>query len=322
MGLFDFLNKRKVADIFIDLRNQVISLDPSKIGLKLDDSNQIFGILMETGYRDTVVSLSAIGDGTVSLYFSNGGGIIGLGQHEKPRIACFSFLSFAKQYISHLESTKDFSLPRKGQTIFYFLTVNGTLRYEAKEDDLGNDLLPLSPLFHKAHEVITEARLVDEKQKKDFSELMNAATTGDTDKIDLLIKNGINLNESDETGLNPFMAAAYSGEVNVLRQLFEAEVPIDSKDSSGYTALMFASNSNQLSCVKYLVENGANINEIDKDGSTPLMFSAQHGYNDIVKYLLSNGADPLVKGSHGLNAIGFAEQNQLMETKKILQNGN
>lgn len=320
MGLFDFLNKRKVADVFLDLRNQVISLDPSKIGLKPDESNPIFGILMETGYKDAVVSLSAIGDGTVSLYFSNGGGIIGLGQHEKPRIACLSFLSFAKEYISHLESVTDFPLPRKGQTIFYFLTVNGTLRYEAKEDDLGNGRLPLSPLFQKAHEVITEARLVDEKQKKDFSELMNATTTGDTDKIELLIKSGVNINESDETGLNPFMVAAYSGKVDVLKQLFEAEVPIDIKDSSGYTALMFASNSNQLSCVKYLVENGANINEIDKEGSTPLMFCAQHGYNDIVKYLLTSGADPCIKGNHGLDAIGFAEQNQLVETKKILLN--
>ena len=96
MGFFDFLNKRKVADVFLDLRNQVISLDPSKIGLKPDESNPIFGILMETGYKDAVVSLSAIGDGTVSLYFSNGGGIIVLDNTKSLELHVFLFFLLQK----------------------------------------------------------------------------------------------------------------------------------------------------------------------------------------------------------------------------------
>jgi ankyrin repeat protein len=49
------------------------------------------------------------------------------------------------------------------------------------------------------------------------------------------------------------------------------------------------------------------------------MFSAQHGYNDIVRLLLDKGADPKAKGNHGISAIGFAEQNGLEETKRILE---
>jgi ankyrin repeat protein len=71
--------------------------------------------------------------------------------------------------------------------------------------------------------------------------------------------------------------------------------------------------------VRSLLENGANVNESDNDGSTPLMFAAQHGYNDIVRLLLEKGADPARTGSHGLSAIGFAQQNELVETEKILQ---
>ncbi len=319
MGFLGFGKKRKVADIYSGLRNQALSLDPTKISLKPDKTNPIFGILMETGYKDAVITLSAIGDGAVSLYFSNGGGIIGLGEHEGPKKACLSFLSFANKFTSHLKPTKEFPLPKEGDTTFYFLTIDGVLTSNAKESDLGNNRLPLSPLFHKAQDVITEARRVDEKQKREFHELMNAATTGNTTKLKMLIENGINLNAKDSTGLTALMAASYSGNVEILELLLQADAPIDTKDSTGYTALMFSCNAGQLSCVRYLIENGANVHEVDKDGSTALMFCAQHGYNDIVKLLLDKGADPALKGNHGLSAIGFAKQNGFTETEKILQ---
>ena len=317
MGLF--AKSRNLADIYVKLRNQALSVDPDQIGLKPDEANPIFGVLMETGYKDAVVTLSAMGEGSVSLYFSNGGGIIGLGEYDGPRTACFSFLSYARQFIPHLRSTKEFPLPQNGYTIFYFLTINGILTSSAKEADLGNNRLPLSSLFHKGQEVITQARLVDEKRQKDFQELMHGATTGDTHTIKRLIESGVSPNTSDPSGLTPLMAASHSGKVEILEILLNSGVPIDAKDSSGYTPLMFSCNSGQLSSARFLIEKGANVNEVDNDGSTPIMFCAQHGYNDIVRLLLDKGADPRVKGNHGLSAIGLAEQNSHADTKSILE---
>lgn len=274
---------------------------------------------METGYKDAVVTLAAITDGAVSLYFSNGGGIIGLGEHEGPQKACLSFLAIAKQFTSHLRPAKEFPLPQNGYVTFYFLTINGVLTYSAKEAELGNNRLALSPLFHEAQLVITQARLVDEKRQRDFHELISSATAGDVLKLKNLLENGVNPNTSDPTGLTALMAASHSGKVEILELLLEVGVPIDTKDSSGYTALMFSCNSGELSSARLLIEKGANVNEVDNDGSMPIMFGAQHGYNEIVRLLLQTGADPRVKGNHGLSAIGFAEQNGLAETKKILE---
>jgi hypothetical protein len=39
----------------------------------------ILALLMETGYPEAVATLVAVADGTSSLYFSNGGGFIGVG---------------------------------------------------------------------------------------------------------------------------------------------------------------------------------------------------------------------------------------------------
>jgi len=158
-------NQYKTADIYHNLRQQVFAIEPSKIGVNPSASNSVWGVVMETGHPEGVVTLVALADGTVSLYFSNGGGIIGVGQHEGPRKASMEFLALSKQFLSQASPTKTYPLPPEGNTRFYFLTASGILTTESKEDDLGNNHLPLSPLFHKAHEVIAQARMVDEKMK-------------------------------------------------------------------------------------------------------------------------------------------------------------
>jgi len=157
----------KTADIYRDLRQQVFTLDPGKIGLTPASSNQVWGVVMETGYPKAVATLVTISDGTVSLYFSNGGAMIGAGQHEGPRNACKAFLALSQGYLEQASPTKTFPLPKQGYTRFYFLTFQGIHTAEFKEDDLGNNRLPLSPLFHKAHEVITQVRIVDEKRRSE-----------------------------------------------------------------------------------------------------------------------------------------------------------
>jgi hypothetical protein len=158
-------NTSKPNNPYLGLREMVLTLDPSNLGVTRE-SNNIWGVLMETTYPEATVTLVTLADGTVSLYFSNGGGIIGLGQHEGPRKACVEFLSIAHNYLNQATPVNSFPLPAVGQTIFYFLTFDGAFMAEAKKVDLGNNRLPLSLFFHKAHEVITQIRIVDEKLKK------------------------------------------------------------------------------------------------------------------------------------------------------------
>lgn len=321
MGFLNLFGKKKEyepAEIYLGLRRQILSLTQNQINSLLKPPTLLIGVLMESGYDEAVATLVTIADGTVSLYFSNGGGMLGLGEHEEIRKTCIDFLSFANQFVSKATPTSTFPLPLKGYTTFYFLTNSGVLSLTAKENDLGNNRLPLSPLFHKAHEVISQARLVDEKIQRNIQEFIQASTNGDEAKVIELLENGHNPGVSDSSGLTPLMAGAHRGQIKMLKLLLDRKSTIDQKDSSGYTALMFACNSGKFDCAKLLVEHGAYINETANDGSTPIMFAAQHGHNDIVRYLLGKGADPTLKGKHGLSAIGFAKQNNLIETEMIL----
>jgi hypothetical protein len=98
----------QVADIYRRLREQVFAVDPLTIGIENDGSRNIYGMIMETGYEDAVVSLIAVGDGTVSIYFSTGGGILGIGEHDKPRQVCFRYLNEAESYLKYAQPHQSF----------------------------------------------------------------------------------------------------------------------------------------------------------------------------------------------------------------------
>jgi hypothetical protein len=136
----------------------VLTLNPAEVGLSPTPGNRIWGLLVEIGYPGAVATLVTIADGAVSLYFSNGGGVIGIGQHEGPRKAAF---------LGSATPASSFPLPAQGHVTFYFLTFDGILTSDAGEDDLKSNRHPLSPLFHGAHDVITQARLVDEGRVAD-----------------------------------------------------------------------------------------------------------------------------------------------------------
>ena len=302
--------KYKLAKVYTDLRQMVFGVTPNELGLTTSKFPRVWGVLMETGYKDAVATLVSLGDGTVSLYFSNGGGYIGLGQHPGPREASDALIVDASNFISQASLVKSYPLPSEGNTRFYFMTFDGIYSVEVKENDLGNNKLPLSPLFMKAQDVITQLRVWDEKRKA----LLGVAARGEVENIKNLIKSdAVLIDSKDDTGLTPLMAAAYSGQADAVKALLELGALIDSKDNEGYTALIFASNSGKENCVKVLLEAGAKVNEQANDGSTPIMFAAQHGFIETAKLLLEHGANPSFVGKHGLSAIGFAKQNNLKD---------
>lgn len=166
MSLFGCRSKSdplETPDIYNELRQQVLSVKAETIlGSHSDKSDSVYGLLMETGYPEAVVTLVAMADGTVSLYFSNGGGIIGMGEHAEPRQACEQLLSAVPQFLQEFNPSNDYPLPDQGYVTFYILTTTGNLFLTAEETELGNNKHSLSPLFHKAQNLITAIRLAQE----------------------------------------------------------------------------------------------------------------------------------------------------------------
>jgi hypothetical protein len=142
-----------------NLRSMVFALKPSEIGLDQSNySGRVWGLVMETGMDSGFYTLVVLGDGTTSLYFSTGGGIIGAGEHAAVRRESAKFLELAETNVGAASPTDVTPPPPVGQTTFYFLTFDGTKSYSAKELELGEQRDKLSELFHEAHAVIASVR--------------------------------------------------------------------------------------------------------------------------------------------------------------------
>ena len=153
------------ADVYLGLRNQILNVDPATIGLAAPSSSAPWGCVMETGYPNGTATLVCLADGTTSLYTSSGFGIIGGGAHQAVVRENANLLTVLAEHEAEMSPSTDLSLPRMGRTIIRALTADGQRVFESAEDELGEGRSPLSPVFHAAHGVITQLRLIDETRR-------------------------------------------------------------------------------------------------------------------------------------------------------------
>lgn len=155
----------ELAEIYTGMRGSVLGLTDKDL-CELE-GKAVWAVLMETGYDGAAVTVVAVAEGTASLYFSNGGGMIGLGAHDHVRTAALALVKGAEHQLVHMKRTDKFPVPMPGQTIFYVVTPGGVFTYSAKEEDLGNQRDKLSPLFYEGQELITQIRIADERSQAD-----------------------------------------------------------------------------------------------------------------------------------------------------------
>ena len=150
-----------------ELRSKIFATDPKELGLAPSKKRpHIWGVLMEIGYPEATATLVALGEGTVSFYFSNGGGIIGAGEHMSVRNEAAKFIDSSEECLDQLSPASTFPLPSEGRVRFYVLTFSGPLTVDAAERELGEGKHPLSRLFYAGHKVITEIRQISEPSSR------------------------------------------------------------------------------------------------------------------------------------------------------------
>lgn len=140
------------------LRNLILVSSADELGIDLPDTP--WAVVMETGVDGGSYTLVAIFDGTASIYFSNGGGIIGAGEHAAVAEVSKSLVSEAQKYLEHFsEIESPAALPSNGNTVFYIRSGESLLTSTANETVLGDGDHPLSNLFYEAHRLITAIRM-------------------------------------------------------------------------------------------------------------------------------------------------------------------
>ena len=148
-------------DVYAGLRTQALSLDPASIVVPTGEPwHGAAMAVMELAVEKGTASVVAVADGSVSLYLSTGGGVIGAGGHASVRDAAGRFRLLAGELRGAMAVAVDgFPLPEAGEVRFHVTTGEERYSSAAPESALRSGRHPLAQLYAAGQDLLTEIRL-------------------------------------------------------------------------------------------------------------------------------------------------------------------
>lgn len=125
--------------------------------------------------------------------------------------------------------------------------------------------------------------------KTEWSDLMTASFNGDVEKVNTLLKEDVNWQDSN--GVTALMLASREGHTELVRILLEKGAQVNMQKKFGTSALIIASKRGHTEVVKLLLDHGAHVNKQGEGWMSPLMMASQYGRTEVVKLLILNNAD-------------------------------
>jgi len=133
------------------------------------------------------------------------------------------------------------------------------------------------------------------------TELIEAATNGEAEKVQALLKAGADPNAIDGYYISALMRAAGEGHTGAVKALLDGGANVNMTSLwLGQTALMAAADGGHAEVVKTLLLAGADVNATAEDGRTALMFAKSKGHTSVVE-LLKKASAEAVAGHDELN---------------------
>ncbi|XP_078259029.1 ankyrin-2-like isoform X28 [Rhinoraja longicauda] len=173
----------------------------------------------------------------------------------------------------------------------------------------GSEIPPIPRERLSRHRVTFQDQMVPSRQESDSNaSFLRAARAGNLDKVLEFLKGGIDINTSNQNGLNALHLAAKEGHVDLVQKLLERGAVVDSSTKKGNSALHIASLAGQINVVRTLMKQGANINSQSQNGFTPLYMAAQENHLEVVRFLLEIGANQSTATEDGFTPLAVALQ--------------
>ena len=155
--------RRRSADVFSDLRSMALGLDPASIRTPPGEPWTGAAVAaMEQAVGGATATIVAVADGTVSMYLSTGGGVIGAGEHAAVRAEGQRFRTVIADSRGLLVRTAEFPLPRAGEVRIHARIGADRFTGVAPEALLRTGRHVLAPVYAAGQDLLTEIRLASE----------------------------------------------------------------------------------------------------------------------------------------------------------------
>lgn len=116
--------------------------------------------------------------------------------------------------------------------------------------------------------------------------LFRACIDGFSDRVELLIKHGADVNKVSHNKASPLYWSSKRDHIEVIKLLIKHGANVNNADIYEESSLHGAAADGQINAAKLLLKYGADINKIDVDGETPLFKAFRFKYIETAKFFI------------------------------------
>lgn len=131
-----------------------------------------------------------------------------------------------------------------------------------------------------------EIQTKEEKVKMMNQQLIIAAEQEDVEQVLKLLKDGADINATDEHGRTAVMAAIYKNKTDTVKALIQKGANINIRDEKLNNVLLYAGAEGMVDIVKIAIDAGADTKLTNRFGGTALIPAAERGHVEVVQELL------------------------------------
>ncbi|KAK5940122.1 hypothetical protein PMZ80_007540 [Knufia obscura] len=121
--------------------------------------------------------------------------------------------------------------------------------------------------------------------------------------LELVYKQGAELDARDKQGRTALLHAAASGKVEAIRWLLSKRADIAAADKKGRTAVMHAASGGHSEALAVLLGHRGPLEATDDGGRTALIYAASDNHAHTLQILLDYGAEPEAEDNEGKDAL-------------------
>jgi hypothetical protein len=159
-------SKKSASEVMRELRLKMLTTRPVDLGQKpTQEYPRVCGVLMDWPIDTGIVSVVSLSTGDASVYTTGTFGVIGGIRDERVRSAAKNFVKVGEKHYNEAIPTKDYPYPNIGHVRFYFVCYDGVRTIDADLVSVHRGQDKYSDLFKEGQRVITELRLITQKQK-------------------------------------------------------------------------------------------------------------------------------------------------------------
>ena len=183
---------------------------------------------------------------------------------------------------SNGKTALDVAAERSHTEIIKLLLAAGT---DNSNESGGGYTSPRYATEQTCDEVVQHARL-----KTGYPQLYEAVENDDIEAVNLLLRNGADVNAMTKCGRTVLHKAAKYGLEAMMELLLQAGAHVNLKTRSGKSSLYKASKHGHTRVVELLLTAGADVHARTNWGKTALYQASKEGHDEIVERLLAAGA--------------------------------